>query len=388
MTTLAKRRKAACVGLRLLLVGSTAVLAACGRGGSEAAAASGGRGGPGSGADRVFPVEIAVAQLGVAGRTVTVSGTVEPIRSVGVNSQLSGALTLVAVEEGDRVSEGQVLARLDDRELRAQVASAEASLELAESTYARAEQLRQAQVITDAEYERDRAARTAAQAQLQQLRTRLTHSTIRAPLTGVITEKRVETGDIVAPQTRLFTVADVSTMVVRVPVSERDVTALHPGQTVDVSLDALADRAVAGRIRRVFPSADTVTRLVPVEVALTGAGAGLVRPGFLARVTFPLEARQDALLIPASALLGGTGGSSVFVVQSDTARRRAVRTGLSFQGRVEILTGLEPGEQVVTAGQTTIRDGAAVRIVAAPIGDTARGQPAAARAPAGAPGGE
>ena len=387
MNSLSQRRSAARAGFRLVLVGSVAAFAACGSGGGEAAAANGTRrgGGP-EGADRIFPVEVAVAELGVAARTVTVSGTVEPIRSVGVNSQLAGALTLVAVEEGDRVREGQVLARLDDRELRAQVASAEASLELAESTYERAEQLRQARVITDAEYERDRAARAAARAQLQQLRTRLTYSTIRSPLSGVVTEKRVEAGDLVAPQTRLFTVADISTMVVRVPVSERDVTSLHPGVAVDVSLDALPGRMVSGRIRRVFPSADTATRLVPVEVALTGAATSLVRPGFLARVVFSLEARQDALLIPASALLGGSGGRSVFVVERDTVRRRAVQTGLTTQGRVEILAGLDRGERVVIAGHNTLRDGAAVRIVAAPLGDTARRQPAAAGTVA--PGGE
>ena len=358
-----------------------ALIAGCGSGG-EARAEGGGRRG-GAGRDRPVPVEIAPAEYGSAARTVTVSGSVEPIRSVGINSQLAGVLTTVSVEEGDRVAAGQLLARLDATELEAQVRSAEASRELAESNFARAEQLREAQVITAAEYDRDRAALAAARATLEQLRTRLAYATIRAPLDGVITEKEVENGDLVAPQTRLFTIADLSTMVVRVAVSERDVTSLLPGQSVALSLDALPERTVPGRIRRIFPAADSTTRLVPVEVAITGETTRGIRPGFLARVTFPLERRENVLLIPAGSVLGGSSGTSVFVIASDTARRRAVQTGVTTGGRIEITAGLEVGERVVTAGHNTLRDGMAVRIVSGPSGDTARPEARPAPAPAG-----
>src|SRR5690606_4062436 len=205
------------------LLGSLAAiaLAACGDG--EAAPQGGMPTRPAA------PVEAGLVGVGSISRAVTVSGVVEPLRVVGVNSQLSGALLSVEVEEGMRVQQGQVLARLDDRELAAQEVSAEAAFAVAEAAYQRAEQLRNSQVITISEYERDRTAYAAALAQLDQLRTRRGYAVIRSPLDGMVLEKRVEAGDVVAPQTQLFRIGDVSTMVVRVPVSELDVVELAPG---------------------------------------------------------------------------------------------------------------------------------------------------------------
>ncbi len=347
---------------RALLVVPAVVLAgalvACG--GNDDAAA---RAAP---EERIVPVEVAVAELGEASRTVTVTGPVEPLRTVGINSQLAGAVLSVEVEEGSRVRPGSVLARLDDREVAAQLTSAEAALEVARRNAERAERLRAQEYVTEAEYDRDRAALAAAQATRDQLRTRLGYATVRSPVNGVVLEKRIEAGDIVAGQARLFTIGDLTALVVRVPVSELDVSALSAGDSVPMVLDALAGRPLAGRIRRIFPAADTVTRLVPVEVALTGEAAREARPGFLARLTFRLHPRTGVLLVPAGAVVEGAGGAAVYVVASGRAVRRSIRRGDVFQGRVEIREVLAPGDTVIVAGATTVRDGAAVRVVNAP----------------------
>ncbi len=367
----------------LVLVGSAAAIAGCGGDGASSASAAGTppRGG-GPGGDRPPPaVELAAAELGTVARTVTVAGLSEAVRSVGVNAQLSGALLAVNVEEGNVVREGQVLARLDARELEAQVASAKATLDVATNTYDRSRTLRESQVITAAEFERDRAAHAAATATLQQLETRLGYATIRAPIAGMVTQKRLEAGDIVAPQTRLFTIADVSTMVVRVQVSELDVLGIRVGQDVDVALDALPGRVLDGRVRRIFPAADTVTRLVPVEVALLGEGTRIARPGFLGRVTFAVDTRHDVVLVPQGAVLGGEGAESVFLVRDGKAVRRPVQTGVHFEGRVEIVSGLEPGEMVIVLGNSELREGTTVRIsgpTAPRIGDSSNGDTAPA----------
>lgn len=354
----------------------SAGLVACGGDGQAAAGGGGPAGGPGGGGSagggpggrgaQVTAVETAAVELGTIARTISVSGVVEPLRSVAVNSQLSGALLSVNVEEGTAVREGQVLARIDARELAAQVASAQASYEVTRSTYERAEQLRERQVVTQAEYERDRAAAAAAVAQLNQLRTRLGYATIRAPISGVVTEKRVEAGDVVAPQTQLFTIGDLSTPVVRVAVSELDVVNLRPGDRAEVALDAFPGRLLEGRIRRVFPAADPSSRLVPVEVALAASDAQIARPGFLARVSFALGERRDTRLVPAGAIVGDAGGEAVFVVENGLAQRRPVQIGLTSRGQVEILSGLESGEAVVVSGNNSLRDGAEVRVVRGP----------------------
>lgn len=357
-------------GFARVVAGTSLIVSAWACGGGEAAGAppgGAGRGGGGGGGDegsRTVPVEVEPVRAGSIARSVTVSGVIEPIRSVGVTSQLSGVLLGVGVEEGTVVRAGRVLARIDVRELEAQLAAAQASYDVAEAAYARAEQLWERRVITLPEYERERTALAAARSQLQQLRTRLAYATVAAPITGIVTEKRVEAGDLVAPNTRLFTLADVSTLVVRVGVSELDVVELAPGERATVILDAFRGRTLPGRIRRVFPTADPTTRLVPVEVALENVDPNVARPGFLARVTFALGEHENVLLIPASALMGGSGSEAVYVVEEDRAVRRTVTTGLSSQGRVEVVAGLREGERVITKGNTMLRDGMTVRVIA------------------------
>ena len=225
---------------RWLLVGGVLATLGCGRG--ESAPASGGRGGPGAGEARVTPVAIAVAELGTAARTVTATGAVEPLRTVAINSQMSGALLSVNVEEGTRVAAGAVLARIDSREIAAQLIAAEAALNAASGAAERAQQLFDQKIVTAAEYERDQTAASAARASRDQMRARLGYATVRSPIAGVVLEKRVERGDVVGSNAEMFTVADVSTLVVRVPISELDVTGLDVGDAAEISLDALAGK--------------------------------------------------------------------------------------------------------------------------------------------------
>ncbi|HEX6059384.1 MAG TPA: efflux RND transporter periplasmic adaptor subunit [Gemmatimonadaceae bacterium] len=345
------------------LVLAAALLAACGSGNGQTPQ----NGGRGAGGERPpTPVGVAKAELGTAERTTSATGTVEAIRTVLVNAQLAGTVLRIYAEEGDTVRAGAVLARLDARELEAQLRSAEAALEVASRAAERAETLHAERIITAAEYERDRAAYVAALATRDQLRTRLGYATVRAPISGVVIQQRIEAGGAVGVQTPMFTVADISTLVVLAPVSELHVASLDPGDPVDVALDALAGRVLTGHIRRVFPSADTVTRLVPVEVALTGTAAREALPGFLARVTFHLDPRTGVLMVPAGAVVEDAGGAAVFVVRDGRASRRRVERGGTFEGRVEIVDGLFAGETVVVAGAAELRDGAAVRVVEEP----------------------
>ena len=369
---------------RAAVYAAVMTLTACG--GSEdqpQTARAGGPGGPGE--ERTPIVEVHTVARGSIARQVVVTGTVDPLRLIGVNAQLAGALTTVNVQEGDMVRRGAVLARVDDREIAAQLAAAEASFAVAEAAYERARQLRDRRVITLPEYERDRTAFAAARAQVEQLRTRAGYAAVLAPATGVITEKLVETGDVVGNQSRLFTIADVSQLVVRLGVSELDVVQLEPGDPVNVTLDALPNRQLGGRIRRIFPVGDPTTRLVPVEVVLDPQSAQYARPGFLARITFDLTTSNNVLLVPVSAVLGGQGSQAVFVVENNTAVRRTVSTGLTSQGRVEVISGLSDGEQIVVTGHNSLRDGMTVRAVG-PTGEvptqSSAGAPAAAEMPA------
>jgi RND family efflux transporter MFP subunit len=294
----------------------------------------------------------------------------EPIRTVGVNAQLSGILLSIDAEEGHRIQQGQVLAQIDARELEAQSRSAEAALTFAKSTIDRSEQLFKQQIITAAELERDRAAFESAKASSEQLKTRLGYARVAAPISGMITEKTVEAGDIVSGQTRLFTIADVSTLVTRIQVSELEVNTLRVGDHVPLSVDALGGERVDGRIRRIFPAADSATRLVPVEVALTGSQLGRLRPGYTVRATLALDRRDDALLVPSRAVSGPAGARAVYIVKDGVIERRAVSVGSDMAGLSEIFDGVVEGDSVIVSGTSMLREGGKAKVVS-PLGDRA-----------------
>jgi RND family efflux transporter MFP subunit len=361
-----------------IVTGSFAISCTKPAGGEPAAgtAASAGRAGAGRAggragvSDRPTNVEIELVRRGSVSRNSVIAGMLEPIRSVGVNAQLSGILLSLNAEEGHRVRQGDVLAEIDARELEAQSRSAEAALRFAQSTLERSEQLFKQQIITTAELERDRASHEAAKATSEQLKTRLGYAHVVAPISGMITEKRVEAGDIVSSQTRLFTVADVGTLVTRIQVSELEVSTLRPGDVVPLTVDALAGQRVEGRIRRIFPSADSATRLVPVEVALSGSQLAGLRPGYTVRATLSLDKRDDALLVPSRAVSGPAGARAVYVVKGGQIERRAVRVGSDMAGQSEIFEGVGEGDSVIVSGTSMLREGARAKVVA-PLSDQA-----------------
>lgn len=323
----------------------------------------GGRGGRGAPSDRPTNVEIELVKRGSVSRTSVIAGMLEPIRTVGVNAQLSGILLSLKAEEGHRVRQGDLLAEIDARELEAQARSAEASLRFAQSTVERSEQLFKQQIITMSELERDRAAHESAKASSEQLKTRLGYARVVAPISGMITEKQVEAGDIVSSSTRLFTVADVSTLVTRIQVSELEVSTLRAGDIVPLTVDAIGAERVEGRIRRIFPAADSSTRLVPVEIALTGAQLQRLRPGYTVRATLALDRRDNALLVPSRAVSGPAGARAVYIVKGGVVERRAVSIGSDMAGQSEILDGVSEGDSVIVSGTSMIREGAKALVV-------------------------
>ncbi|UCF40493.1 MAG: efflux RND transporter periplasmic adaptor subunit [Gemmatimonadota bacterium] len=334
--------------------------AACSSGESAQGRAGGGPPGREGGAVPVAAIEARSRDLA---RTVTVTGPVEPIRTVSVSAQTAGVVLRVLVEEGDRVRAGTLLAELDGRETSAQLQRAQAVLVNAEGAFERAQQLNARGLNTAADLDAARSAHDIAKADVELWRTRVAFSRLSAPVSGVVTAKRVERGSAVSTNQVMFEIAEDSLLVVRVRVSELDVVQLRPDYPVAVRLDAYPEASIAGRIRRIFPSADAASRLVPVEVALARTAAGVeARPGFLARVEFALDRREAVLAVPTSAVGVSNGGAYVFVVDADTLVRRSVETGVTAAGWIEIAQGLEPGERVVSSGHVNLRQGTAVRV--------------------------
>ncbi len=337
-------------------------VSACSRNGG--AEDKGGAKGPNAaGQTAAVPVSVTEVVPRNLARTVAVTGPVEPIRTVTVNAQTAGTVLSVLVEEGDRVHGGQLMAELDSRETAAQLERARAVLANAQAAFERQQRLQKNDLSSDAEIESARSAFEIAQADVRLWSTRLAFCRVTAPISGVVTAKRVEKGAAVSSTSPMFSIADDSLLVVRVRVSELDVAHLHPGQSASMQLDAYPGQKFSGSIRRIFPSADAASRLVPVETVLGKLPQGVIaRPGYLARVEFALNTRSGVLAVPAPAIGVTDSTSYVYVVRADTLSRRTVHTGLTTSGWIEITSGLQSGDRVVSSGHVNLRPGVRVRV--------------------------
>lgn len=296
--------------------------------------------------------------------TLELPGSIEPIREVRVAARMSGILRAVAVEEGTRVASGSVLARFDISEEEAQLARARTILRNAEATYARARELRGRQLISAVDYEQALADRQVARSEVELWETRTALGTVRAATAGVVTQKFVEAGNAVSSGEPLFVIADVSTLVVRVGVTDTHAGTLTEKQPVRITVDAMPGRTWTGSIRRIFPAADPETRLHPIEFELTPRpGEPRPVPGYLARVQVDADSRRGVLAVPNEALLASKGGvPSVLAIENDRLVRREIVPGVSRRDWTEVVEGLSPGDLVVASNPSSLREGARVRV--------------------------
>jgi membrane fusion protein, multidrug efflux system len=342
-------------GFSVPVLAAGLLLAGCG-----AEARSSDAGPPAERSVAVAAVQLAPLDLS---QQIQVSGTIEPIREIRLAARMGGVVEQVRVEEGSRVAAGALLARFDVAEQRAELARARAQLEQARAAYERARQLVARELASGAEYEDARAARNVAQSEVQLWQTRAAAGLVTSPAGGVVTRKFVEAGSAVSNGEPLFVIADVSTLVVQVGIADVHATRLQVGQEVLASVEAFPGRQWPAQVRRVFPAADPDTRLVPVELAFTGAAAASLRPGVLARIRIDVDRRPDVLAVPNEALLASSRDDPfVYVIEDERLVRRSVATGVSRRDWTEITHGLQPGETVVASNPANLREGARVRV--------------------------
>lgn len=300
--------------------------------------------------------------------TTTVVGTLEPAARVVVAAQEEGVVTAVAVREGDRVAAGDLVVKLDDRRIRAELAEAEARLLDARAQARRAKALEGDGLISPSDADTIRASEAMAEARAELLRTRASFTRIAAPVSGVVLARRVEVGNLASARTPLVELAAGDGLLLRVPVSELEVVHLRPGDAATVRVDALPDVSLDARIARIFPAAEGTTRQVTVELSLADPPAA-VRPGFLARARMVVEKRKGVLLVPEAALQRGSETPHfVWVLDGDTTHVRPVEPGERVDGRVVVRRGLAAGDEVVVEGLVRLRDGGPARRAASESG--------------------
>jgi membrane fusion protein (multidrug efflux system) len=300
---------------------------------------------------------LAVVRLLRRPRYETAVGTVKPVHETAVASKLLARVVEVKVKAGQTVTRNEVLVRLDDADLQARLKQAEAALAAAKSSYdhastdyKRAQQLLEGKAIARAEYDRfETAFRTAtaelerAQQAVREAKVLLDYATIRAPMTGIVIDKRVEAGDTVGPGQVLLTLYDPTRMQMVVTVRESLAQRLAVGQKVRGRLEALKHDCEA-TISEIVPEAQAASRSFTVKV--TGPCPPGVYSGMFGRIFIPLE-EEELVVVPAAAVFKVGQLDMVDVVAAGTIRRRSVQLGRKLDQDYEVLAGLKPGEKVV-----------------------------------------
>jgi membrane fusion protein, multidrug efflux system len=321
------------------------------------------RGGPSG--DRPLPIQAYEVVARDLSRMVQVSAPVEPFRIIRLAARTEGVLTEVLVEEGDPVQSGQLLARIDVREQQAELERSRARLNEKQANFERMEQLKDRNYIDAASYEAARAELAIAASEVDLWQTRVDFGMVFSTINGTVVSRYIEPGEAISRHAALFSIADLSSMVVRLGVSELDVGNLQMGDAVVLQIDAVArQNPLPGMIRRIFPAAEADSRLITVEVEIPDALDHGVRPGFLARAGLLVDLRDNVLAVPAGSVAESGGDYFVMVVNGDERlERRTIEPGIIRGAWREVLGGLEQGDLVVSANPLEMNAGDRVRIV-------------------------
>ena len=301
-------------------------------------------------------VAIALATTGPALRAVYATGSVEPVHWARVGPALRARITQVLVEEGDRVTEGQPLARLDNREAVHRAEETEARARFAEDDLARIRTLVTRDIAARASLDRAEAEARAVRAVAEAAQRRLDDYIVRAPAAGLVLRRDAEVGEVVDTPASLFWIGEPRPLRVTAEVDEEDIAQVREGQRVLLRADAFPGQVLTATVGQITPKGDATRKAYRVRLVLPDDTPLLI--GMTVEANIVLRQAEDAVLVPPAAIRDGR----VFVVQRETVQPRQVELGVQGPRAIEILRGLQRGEAVVLDPPAGLSAGQAVRI--------------------------
>ena len=349
------------------------VLTQCGQGESGSGGGTTGQrsgfGRPGSGGGAI-PVRAERVVRGDITAFLETHARLEAERWVDILARTTGPVTRIAVEEGDRVTAGQVLASLDQEEMKLRVRQVEVALDQARAAFERTKVLFDRQLVSEEEYDAAKHQVQDIEVGLEEAKFNLSHTTIRAPLAGLVMRRSIEVGRLVRTNDQIFSIANVEPLLARIHIPEMRMRQVRVGQRAQLSVDSFDDRSFDAVVRMINPGVDPQSGTVKVTLEVPSDGARL-KPGMFASVRIITEQHNGALIVPKQALVLETDEDDLFVFADSIARRTPVKLGLIDGNRVEVLSGLKETDRVITIGHDGLKDGARVRLAGAPPAATA-----------------
>jgi len=354
------------------------ILSGCSKKGAEAKGGPGAPPGAGERRKMAFPVEVQPVVARNVEYTVNAVGSVEAFEKVEVTARVVGAIERVLFTEGQVVSKGTVLVEIEPERYRLAVSSEQATVQREQASLAEAEAglerrlaasqknpglIRGEEIQTWRTRARTAAASVAqARATLEQARLNLRDALVRAPVSGVIQTRTVQTGQYVQPGAVLATLERRDPLLLRFQVPEQDSPRVKTGMTARFTVTE-QQRPFVARISAVAESASSTTRMVPVTAVINDPGKAELKPGAFAQVTIPIGSSLAATVIPQTAIRPSERGFLAFVVSGNKAQERILTLGMrTADGQVEVRSGVTAGEQLVIRGAEALRDGADVKV--------------------------
>ncbi|WP_374682116.1 efflux RND transporter periplasmic adaptor subunit [Accumulibacter sp.] len=321
-----------------------------------------------------FPMAVETARVEASELAVdaTAVGSLRSNESVVLRPEIAGRIASINFKDGVAVSKGALLVALDDATQAAEFDQAKAALALAQANQQRTQDLFAKKFVSGQALDNTQAALKVQEAALALAQARLAKTRIRAPFSGVLGIRNVSVGDYVKEGQELINIEDIGTLKVDFRLPESYLAQLSPGQPLEVSSDALPGQVFAAVLEAINPLVEASGRAISLRAQLANRERKL-RPGMFVRVRLIFDRRDKVLLIPEQALVPDSKAPYVYRVVDGQAQRVPIKTGLRRNAQVEVVAGLSAGDEIITAGQLKLRDGAPVRSLGA-------GAPAAAPA--------
>jgi len=289
-------------------------------------------------------------------------GTTQASKEVDVASESSGKIVTVNFKMGEYVTKGKVLAKIDDTYKRLAYQNAKLNYTKSKEDYERYQVLHKGEAISDVQLREIQLAYENASIQLQNARKQWDDTRIVAPFSGYITSQKTEVGAFVNPGTVIAGIADISKLKVILEVSESNAYQLHQGQPVSISSDVEANRVYNGRISEISQKA-SVAHTYPIEILIANNGKEMMKAGTYVNVKVNMGDKSKALVIPRDAIVSSVKDPSVYVVKNAVAQLVKITTGRNIASNIEVVSGLNEGDVVVTNGQINLTSGAKVSII-------------------------
>ena len=308
------------------------------------------------------PVETGVPVRGDIFATYTGTAPIEAFAEADVIAKVDGEVRELLVEEGDMVSENQILASLDGDRLRLELNESQARLRKMQRDYQRNKELQDKDLISEGDFEKIQYELEALEASFNLASLELDYTQIRAPIAGVVSERYLKLGNTIKTGEAVFRVTSLDPLVAYMHVPEREFRQIAAGQPVHIAVDALDGAPVVAAVTRVSPIVDPDTGTFKITIELTGADRG-IKPGMFGRMNIVYDKHENVLQVPRSAIIETASDTSVFVVEDEIGIRKTVQIGFSSDGMVEITSGLTDGENVIIVGHVGLKNEASVVVV-------------------------